>query len=364
MNDVQRKLLSLLSHSLFGANSEDSLTPEICIEAKLQAVSTLISQDYSTLATNIRVINAHAELTRRLNGIPFTTFKGYASAYYYPEPSLRPMGDVDFITEPDHYDTVVKFLENNGWEKSAEEHCRHRTYRKDNISFELHNEIKGIPNGLDGIVTDSKTAESKVRGYLSDLVVTAKAVETGQGLIVIPDDFHHGLIMLLHVAGHLINDGGIGLRHLCDWAVYVDQVNLEKYRNKLEDIGLWTFACQLTAVSTRYLGLRKMEWASEWPEEFLAEFIEDILRGGNFGRKETGSQAILRIEKASFIEIIQRRYPISKNRGMLPFCIILYIFRYSWLVLVGKRKIITPSTIEWGKRRKQLYDKFQLFDVE
>jgi hypothetical protein len=40
------------------------------------------------------VINAHAELTELLGDIPFTTFKGYASVYYYPQPIYRPKGDV------------------------------------------------------------------------------------------------------------------------------------------------------------------------------------------------------------------------------------------------------------------------------
>lgn len=46
--------------------------------------------------------------------------------------------------------------------------------------------------------------------------------------------------MLLHVAGHLINTG-IGLRHLCDWAVFVakfsDEGFCEMFEDKLKAVG-------------------------------------------------------------------------------------------------------------------------------
>ncbi len=237
MTTTQKQLLSLLSHVLFNSPANVTLTLEIEAEAKLQAVSTLISTDYRTLGSSIRVFNAHAELTRIFSGIPFTTFKGFASAYYYPIPAKRPMGDVDFIVKPDCYRETIERLEDAEWKKSDTVHDRHESFKKDRITLELHTEIKGIPNGADGIITTSATAEGRVRGYLSDLISTARTIDTQQGPIIVPDDFHHGLIMLLHVAGHMINDGGVGLRHLCDWAVFVDRVDVDRFRPQLESVG-------------------------------------------------------------------------------------------------------------------------------
>ncbi len=138
MTSTQEQLLRLLSHVLFNNQTTDTITPDIEAEAKLQAVSTLISTDYKTLGSNIRVFNAHAELTRILSGIPFTTFKGYASAYYYPIPAKRPMGDVDFITVLSSYNSVVDRLESAGWNKLNEAHDRHESFRKNKITLELH----------------------------------------------------------------------------------------------------------------------------------------------------------------------------------------------------------------------------------
>lgn len=362
MTKEQSDLLSLLSQKLFNKPTSVLITDSIKAEARAQAVSTLITSDYKTLGKNIRVINAHAELTGILSGISFITFKGYASAYYYPQPIYRPMGDVDFIVSPENYNAAVERLINAGYTRTGSEHERHEAFRKDKITFELHSEIKGIPNGADGIITDSATAERKVRGYLSDLIASARTVEIQQGKVVIPDNFHHGLIMLLHVAGHMINDSGVGLRHLCDWAVYVNRVDVEKFMPQLQDIGLWTFASQLTAVSSRYLGLPKKEWAGEWPNEFLSSLIEDILAAGNFGKKEAGRRTALKIEKTSFAEITKARY--TRATGLLlPFYMIVNVVRYGLLLITGKRKIIKPSTFAGAKERNKLYSQFRLFEV-
>ena len=362
MTTTQEQLLSLLSHVLFNSPTTAIITPEIEAEAQLQAVSTLISTDYRTLGANIRVFNAHAELTRILAGIPFTTFKGYASAYYYPIPAKRPMGDVDFITTPTYYSATVDRLLAAGWKKSNADHDRHESFQKNKVTLELHTEIKGISNGADGIVTDSETAEQKVRELLFDLIETARTVETQQRNVIIPDDFHHGLIMLLHVAGHMINDGGVGLRHLCDWAVFVNRVDVERFRPQLESVGLWMFACQLTAVCVRYLSLPEMNWIGEQDDEFLSSLIEDILSAGNFGKKEAGRRATLALEKTSFAGITKARYPHATGL-LLPFYMIVNVVRYSWLLFTGKRRLIKPSTFAGAKNRDKLYSQFRLFEV-
>ncbi len=131
-----------------------TITDEIMQEARLQAVSSLVNnKDYQVFASNIRIDAAHAELTNVLRDIPFVTMKGYASAYYYPNPYMRPMGDVDFYVEPEYYDRAAEALLKAGFSPLNHEHERHEAFRKDKVTFELHSEIKGIPNGLDGIKT-------------------------------------------------------------------------------------------------------------------------------------------------------------------------------------------------------------------
>ena len=364
MNKNQEQLLVCLAHSLFQRQSTVTITQEILEEAKAQAVSSIITCDYQVLGQNIRIINAHADLTRILEEIPFTTFKGYASACYYPNPYNRTMGDVDFIVDSKEYLKCIEKLQEAGYKECNSDHERHKSFINDKIMFELHSEIKGIPNGQDGIPVISPVMEKRVRKLLSDLISTSRTVDTQHGPVVVPDDFHHGLIMLLHVAGHMINDGGVGLRHLCDWAVYVEKVNVEKFRDQLENIGLWTFASQLTAVCTRYLGLPEQSWAGEWDERFLSQLINDILSAGNFGHKEAGRTASMKLKKSSFGEMTKEHYGIvQKYPILLPLFMLIYLTRYGWLVLRGKRRFIKLSTITGVKERDILYKQFRLFEV-
>lgn len=354
--------------SLFGIPSDVIMTDKIFQESRLQAVSSLVSStDYQVFANNIRVINAHETLTRVLDGIPFVTLKGYASAYYYPNPYKRPMGDVDFYVAPNNYKKASEALLNAGFKKIEHEHERHEEFSKDGVIFELHSEIKGIPNGLDGIKTSSPDAERKVRYYLSDVIDTSEKIQTEYGEIIIPDAFHHGLIMLLHIAGHVIVDGGVGLRHICDWAVYADKIDLEQYKDMYEDMGIWIFACQLTALCTKYLGLRDMKWLEPQNDSFLEAFIEDIVSGGNFGRKENSRGIINRLtdsdnKRLSLINATKKRFPVANRHPILiPAAIAYWGGRYSVRCLTGKRKSVSTKDFKSGKSRNELYKQFNLF---
>ena len=334
----------------------------------MQSVLSLVTNDYQVIAANIRCIAAHAEITRLLGDIPFTTFKGYASACYYPMPEKRMMGDVDFFVAADYYRAAKERMLDAGWSKcdntSMNEH--HEVFKKQHVTFELHSKINGVPKQANDITTEfsSAEAEERIKTLFADLIDTSITIETQQGLIQIPDEFHHGLIMLLHVAHHMIECTGIGLRHLCDWAVYVNRTDLEKYREKLEGVGLWTFARQLTAVSSVYLGLPKKQWAGEWSEQFLESLIEDFLISGNFGQKEPGRRSALVLAESSYVEYVKRLFPISrKHPVLLPFAMVFVPFFLINRIFKGKSKLVKLSTMTEARKRVALYDQFQLFQA-
>ena len=49
-----------------------------------------------------------------------------------------------------------------------------------------------------------------------------------------PSHFHHGLNLLLHTNQHLLGEG-LGLRHLCDWAVFAAGFSDEEFRELFEE---------------------------------------------------------------------------------------------------------------------------------
>lgn len=77
------------------------------------------------------------------HNIPCVIIKGAAAMMYYPHPSMRAAGDIDFLVKREDYDKAAGILENNGYqleqEKNPEKH--HYGYEKNGISFELHKRL-------------------------------------------------------------------------------------------------------------------------------------------------------------------------------------------------------------------------------
>lgn len=102
-------------------------------------------------------------------------------------------------------------LVNTGSQRSTEPDCDyHRQFKKDGIEYELHWMVKG-----------SQYSSQTIKTFMKDIIDTS-VFRSGMNM---PDDFHHGLVLLLHMISH-ITEGGLGLRQLCDWAVYVNRVDL------------------------------------------------------------------------------------------------------------------------------------------
>ena len=223
--DNYKHLLYLLSNSLFKTQLSDFHFANILPEAAKQTVFPLIysaldgecdlsaytTQYYSAISHNVKVIEEHKTLHKLLceNNIPYVFLKGCASARYYPEPLLRTMGDVDLLVNEKDIEKTVCLLDDNDYRTTDDFNGIHIEFKsKNNLTIELHRQINGIPNGKVG---------QKVSSLFSNIFEKAVLVNNEY---LCPSDFHHGLILLLHTASHLTNEG-IGLRHLCDWAVFI-----------------------------------------------------------------------------------------------------------------------------------------------
>lgn len=258
MTGSQTVLLQLLSKALFGriVTVENADWFEVLREAKTQAVTQLADSvlDESKLtideanqwkqaasadiANNIRIAHNHKLLNEWFGkaGIPYVILKGAASASYYPIPTYRSMGDVDFLVKSEDLEQAGKVLEGKELKPWDEEHISHIVYRGPRMHYEMHFNLAGTPEGKPGDL---------VREYTRDIFEKAEAQRVGDGEAVLPSPFHHGLILLLHTCHHLTGEG-VGLRHLCDWAVFENRFSNDEFKEMFEDklkaIGLWHFA--------------------------------------------------------------------------------------------------------------------------
>lgn len=395
----QKTILDILSQELFANTC--SLKVEdwnaVYKESVQQAVSPLVyecldksllpsdvlnawkNDANAALANNIRIIHNHALLDQWMNEaeIPYVILKGAASASYYPKPVYRSMGDVDFLVPLEYLDRAGEVLESQGLKKWKQEHDAHIVYRGyGKMHFEMHYKVAGIPEGKPGEI---------IRNYLKDIFENTRVQGIGAESFVIPSHFYHGLVLLLHTIHHLTGEG-IGLRHLCDWAVFENSLSDEEFctlfEERLKEVGLWRFAQILTRVSIMYLGAEDREWSKLENDTPVDAFMEDILSAGNFGNKDgdRSKQTLLISSRGKngvghnsmFSQFIQSmnyrinmRWPFTKKNCLcLILGWILYCIRYVGLIITGKRNVINASElVHESSRRRNIYKDLKLYEI-
>lgn len=403
---MEKRLLKIIQMALFCDYAEvdkqeltDVDLKQLYKEANMQAMFPLVHSALASIgmadgdceatyfqkvASNIRVTHEHQELHQLLsaNDITYVVMKGAASAMYYPEPLLRTMGDVDFLVNKTDLERAGKILEQAGFipTENNEHECHvayHRNHNGVRSIWEMHWSPSGIPESEVGELT---------REYLSDIFEKAVPCTIQDCECLVPSPFHHGLIMLLHTSTHLINTG-IGLRHLCDWAVFVDKFSNEEFcdlfESKLKAIGMWKFAQILTQLSIQYLGMPEKEWCGTSDEDYLEMLMCDIFKGGNFGVKDSNrinqAKLITSSHKASVDETnllmqlirtmnekAKSAMPIIKRVPvLLPIGWIYAGGRHLLRIHAGRRpKIDVSDMVKGATERREIYKEFKLFERE
>lgn len=394
----EKVLLDILANNLFNAGRkvsfEEADMKAVWREAYAQAVTLMAfhntndellqKKEYeyiknklnNTLADNAKIDFEHIRIHNMMKeaGIPYTILKGFASALYYPDPLMRSMGDVDFLVDTDYFEKAQEVLEKNGYKSTGKNHDVHDVYMGKICRCEMHFQPSGIPEGKAGV---------KVRKYLRNLLEDTREIQTELGNMNTPSTFHHGLIILLHMCHHLTGDG-LGLRHLCDWAVFIASMDenefLGMFENVFKDIGLWEFAKVMTFICCKYLGCPETNWATDADEKLADYILIDIIIGGNFGQKNADrSHEHLLISSKNEKEVSMiRQFFISANsivynnwkaarkfKILLPFGWIFFGGRYIIRSIFGKRPKIRPQKVaKEASERIEIYSRLKLFEKE
>lgn len=397
LSAIEQALLDLLANNLFGCGRSVSVCAEewdyIWHEAYVQTVPLTafangVSSDVPPeMAAHIkkktreivlkasRRIGEHTFIHKILTeaGIDYTIIKGFACSLYYPDPLTRLLGDVDFLVDPCDEEKTVELLLNKGFTEISTVGESHRVFNFKGCRYELHTEPAGIPSGEMGEI---------VKAYLRDAVRKSELQKTVFGQVKVPCEFHHCLIMLLHMSHHL-NGEGIGLRHLCDWAVFVSSLGAEKFRDlfekPLKEMGLWYFNLLLTEACYSYLGSGVSFTDDEEFKEIAGELLSDLLKGGNLGQKSDNrahEALVLSSEKPdnSYIKnlfesanrIVYKNWEFCRKfKILIPAGWVFFGTRYAIRSLKGERPHIDLKEIkEEAVKRKDLYSRLKIFIKE
>lgn len=397
MTGEQQVICKLLAKALFGRKFEPeeeiswadvyqecirqtvipATAPAVPAQAPLEIRMKWINAAGVHAASNQRVQEGHFAIHRLLteNRIPYTILKGMATAQWYPDPEMRTLGDVDFLVRKEDAKRCGTLLEEKGYRSDGKHLPYEWGYAKDGVVFELHLEIPGIPGGKTGEITE---------GYFNDILSDSAPAVFGKETAVFPGTFHHGLILLVHTAKHMVSEG-VGLRQLCDWAVFAGRLGEtlpELLEGALKEIGIWSFAQVLSAACVKYLGMPAFSWIQETDDAFLDAFMEDFLRKGNLrmtgdsgvdsifvektGEGGVAEEAMLPRLYKNLAQKVQYKWPVMKRaRILIPFGILAMCTLYFFGMLSGKYKKIHLGklTAESEKRRK-LYGELRLFQED
>lgn len=271
------------------------------------------------------------------NNIPFVILKGTSAAIYYPNPTLRTFGDIDFYVPEEHFNFAKELLDKNGY-KFLVYNDRHYVYQKNGFDFELHQEVSS---------THDKDITNMVLNGLNSVVEHSICGGSFPSL----SEYDNGLVLLGHIIHHL-KTYGIGLRQIIDWMMFVHK-ELDDYNwnNHFKELaikeGLEKMAITVTYMCKKWLGLpNTITWCDSADENLADLLLIRIITDENFGRGRAPYENVkLNIKKEGFLNYLHHagvdNWPLAQKYVLLrPLALFYQLCRYIVLgiegMLIGK----------------------------
>lgn len=382
MKKEQTLLLKLISFSLFNINNinkndfDNISIQDLLVEASFHKVSPfvidallkcnslqnadvkLLSEAYKQELRNIllqyvidykRLEYEQSKIISLLysKNIEVSVIKGTALAEYYPNPALRSMSDIDLYISPNQLDDAAYILKSNGFSHEKTSTIYHKEFSKDNIIVELHNSFAGLPEG--------KTRYKM--SFLKDLYCRGYEHSCPHDLSIYhtPNIYDDGIIQLCHIIHH-IHDGGMKIRLLMDWMMFIKQnINnttwFDTYENVLQEIKLDRMAKVITKSCQVLFNCfqNDITWFEDIDSSECAKFIEYVI---DRRKKMSVSPTKSHFERTLSVDIWETKSSDS--------CFYYLKILYKNIVLIIQRKRTLNRVFqlisEKEKRRKFLHE--------
>lgn len=283
-------------------------------------------------------------------GIPCVVLKGTVSAFRYPEPAYRAMGDMDLLVRPSDQEKAVGLLKANGFQEYGYRDDVEQGFLKDGVLVELHIGI---------------CENERINAFLLNHFDEAESKALYGFPFPCMPELCNGLILLEHMHRHFRDT--LGFRQVVDWMMYVD-AGLDDdawngaMRSLFAQCGLERFAIVVTAMCQRYFGLRTagITWPAAADEALCEELYEHIYAMGNFGRrlKARGKTAASVLRDRSLLEVLMDLQKVGLDNWRLchthpwlkPFAwlyqALLYLYR-----IVTEGYNMSPQLVKEERRR-------------
>ncbi|MFV0417418.1 MAG: nucleotidyltransferase family protein [Dysgonomonas sp.] len=312
MNKTEQQFFALLRSGLWGKPIDtdlftDTVDWEIILKtAQMQTVTGIVFDGISRLPkerqpsvsvmrklyqTVIRIEQSHklsnqclTEIVSLLQseGINPILLKGQGVAQNYLNPIYRQCGDIDLYIGKENYKKSCELAAK--WDVISDdgtESNKHYQFSMNGVTIEFHR----IAEQLYNPIFDKKFQNWTI--YHLHGNKQRKWILKGTEILLPPVDFD-SLYIFNHLFHHFVI-GGIGLRQLCDWALYLhafhDQINKDELLATLKSFDLLKPWQIFGDIIVSYLGLTKSEfpfYTQKFPTK-SNKVLTKILQVGNFG---------------------------------------------------------------------------------
>lgn len=268
-----------------GADSFNVLSSEHRdMDGKLRWLGYVIKQEQKNRLQNESI----GKLFRTLKGLGLSPvlMKGQAFAANYPFPLHRQCGDIDvYFKKHDDCHKAVAWAERK--DKAAAESSYNKRERKHFCFFMDGNEIE-LHYHL--CLFENEELQKRLQRIIDDEFDNNEpcfADIGGERIEMIPPTLSV-LHQIIHISRHLL-EAGVGLRQLCDLALYLDKfhsvIDKERLNAYLNELQLVTIAGSIGYILVDNLGLEEGRLPFKKNKQYADFLLQEIFEGGNFGKK-------------------------------------------------------------------------------
>lgn len=221
--------------------------------------------------SNQRMNKAFNDLNRWFGqvGIYPILMKGLGVAALYPQPLLRMAGDIDIYILKQDYIVVVDMIRKAGFR--LKQTAEHDEFVFQGVQVELHT----YTSHYGSILENAQRVD-----FISDGISTYRT----------PSAEANALLLIKHPAKHMFTSGS-AIRHLCDWALFLqqnhDRISFDALEANLKSEGFERFAMTFTSLAVGYLGLSRTAVCQDWLDKSKKKqedvLLNDLMEKGDCG---------------------------------------------------------------------------------
>ena len=205
-------------------------------------------------------------------GIPMMLLKGFGLSLYYPVPNHRPSGDIDVFLFGKQVE-ADRLIEEQRGVKINRSNPHHSVFSFEGFTVENHATF------LDN---NSHKSTPYIEGVIQELLQDPQpSIEVEGRRIFVPSVQLNSIFLLRHMANHFATEK-ITLRHLLDWALFIDKnasaVDWAYVTDFAQRTNMHRFLSAVNAICVRELGFPEEHFPVPCPDEALASrVLGDIL---------------------------------------------------------------------------------------